>query len=161
MTRKIAMMAAAAFLTVIAGAALAEDDAALRAAAERHIRHPVTQSVMDSVLSLDTTRSHLVAQLRAQGMTLQDDHIEALSQIVQQELDRIRPQMETLMTDAAIETYSLEEMQALNAFYDTEFGASAAAKTGSFMQSFNAGAAPVFRQMLKRVADRIAAELPE
>lgn len=161
MTRKIAMMAAAAFLTVVAGPALAEDRAALKAAVERYVRHPVTQSVLDTVLSLDTTRSHVVNHMQAHGGTLRNDQVEALSLIIQQELDRIRPHMERLMITSATETYSLEEVQALIAFCDTEIGASAMSKSGRFMQIFNAGAGPQFKRLLVRLGERIEAELPE
>ena len=84
MTWKIAIMAAAAFLTAVAGPALADDRAALKAAVERYVTHPVTQSVLDSILSLDTTRSHVVNRMQAHGTTLRSDQIETLTLIIQQ-----------------------------------------------------------------------------
>lgn len=161
MTRKIAIMAAAAFLTAVSGPALADDKAALKAAVERYVRHPVTQSVLDSILSLDTTRSHVVNRMQAHGTTLRSDQIETLTLIIQQELERVRPQMERLMITSANETYSLDEIQALNAFCDTEVGARAMSKAGRFMQIFNAGASPMFKRLLVRLGTRIEAELPE
>ena len=163
MTRKFAALAAAALLSVVvASSTLAgDDDTALKTAVESYIRHPVTQSVLDDMLSLDMTRSHLVTHLQAQGTILRNDQIEVLTRIGQEELHRIRPQLDTLMINALIETYSLEEIQALNDFYETEAGESAMSKSGSFMQSFNAGFAPMFRQALERLGARIKAELPE
>ena len=161
MTRMIAALAAAVFLTALVGPALADDKAALRAAVERYVRHPATQSVLDSILSLDTTRAHVVNRMQAHGTTLGSDQIETLTLIIQQELERVRPQMERLMITSANETYSLDEIQALNAFCDTEVGARAMSKAGRFMQIFNAGASPMFKRLLVRLGTRIEAELLE
>lgn len=161
MTRMIAALAAAVFLTALVGPALADDKAALRAAVERYVRHPATQSVLDSILSLDTTRSHVVNRMQAHGTTLRGDQIETLTLIIQQELERVRPQMERLMITSANETYSLDEIQALNAFCDTEVGARAMSKAGRFMQIFNAGASPMFKRLLVRLGTRIETELLE
>lgn len=161
MTRKIAMMAVAAFLTVVAGPALADDHPALRAAVESYVRHPVTQGTLDDILSIDTLRSALVAQLQARGARLRSDQIEVVSQIAQEEFDRIRPQIETLMTKAAIETYSLEEIQAFNEFLNTDIGARAMAKAGEMMRAFTAGAGPALQQLFERLGARIEAELPK
>ena len=161
MTRMIAALAAAVFLTALVGPALADDKAALKAAVERYVRHPATQSVLDSILSLDTTRSHVVNRMQAHGTTLGSDQIETLTLIIQQELERVRPQMERLMITSANETYSLDEIQALNVFCDTEVGARAMSKAGRFMQFFNAGASPMFKRLLVRLGTRIEAELLE
>ena len=162
MTRKFVALAAAALLSVVASSTLAgDDDPALKAAAESYIQHPVTQQTIDSLWSIDTVRSALVAQSRAQGTELRSDQVEALTRILKEELDRLRPQFETLMTNAVIETYSLEEIQALNEFLDTNVGASAMMKSGTMMRTFNAGAAPLFQQFFERLGARIKAELPE
>ena len=158
MTRMIATLAAAVFLSLVASATLAKDDRDLKAAAESYVRHPVTQRVMDSLLSMDTMRTGLVAQLQARGTELTNDQIEALSRILMEEMDRLRPQLETLMMNAAIETYTLEEIQAFIEFYGSEFGASAMMKAGKMMRSFNAGAAPLFQQLFERLGARIDAE---
>ncbi len=148
-------------LLAAAGPSLARDDAALKAAAEAYVHHPVTQQVIDGMWSGDTMRSFVTALSRAQGANFRRDQTEALTRIVREELDRIRPQVESLMTKAVIETFTLEEVRALNAFYDTEPGASATVKSGKILRSFNAGAAPVLMGMFKRLGERVKAEFPK
>ena len=161
MTRMIAAVAAAAFLSFAASSALAKDDPELRAAAESYIQHPITQGVLDSMSSVETMRSGLVSHLKAEGTTLSSDQIELLSRILQEEFARIRPQFETALTNAAIETYSLKEIQALNEFYSSDVGASAMMKSGMLMRSFNAGAASIPQEFYKRLDARIDAAFPE
>ncbi len=161
MIRKIAALAVTASLLLAVGGALAKDDPELRAAAESYIQHPITQGVLDSVTSVETMRSSLVSHLQAEGTTLSNDQIETLSRILQEEFDRIRPKFETAMTKAVIEIYSLKEIQALNEFYSSDVGASAMMKTGMFMRSFNAGAAPILREFYERLDARIDAIFPE
>ena len=125
------------------------------------MRHPVVQRMFDDMWSIDTMRSALVAQLRAHGKALRDDRVETLTRILNEEVTRIRPQFEVLMTDAVLETYTLDEIRALNGFLDTELGARAMAKTGRTMRSFNARAAPMYRRLTERIGARVKAELAE
>lgn len=159
MSRLSTVLAAGAFLAILGTPALAGDDAALRAAAERHVRHPVMQATLDSVWSLETIRSGIVAQLQAQGISPRSDQIDALTSILREELVRMRPEFETLVTGVVIETYALEELEALNEFYGTEVGASAVAKSGQMLGVFYTRAAPLFRRFGERVGPRIEAEL--
>ena len=161
MTRIISVLVATTFLAVVASSALAKDDLALRAAAESYVRHPVTQSTLDSMISMDTLRSGVVAQLQARNVELTSDQVERVSRILLEELDRLRPQLETLMIEATIETYSLEEVHAIIEFYSSEVGASAMMKIGKMMASFNQGAVPLFRQLFERLGARIGEELSE
>lgn len=161
MIPKIAALAAAAFLTIVASPALAEDDQMLRAAAESYVRHPVTQHAMDSVMSMDTLRPGVVTQLQARGAELSSDQVEVVSQILLEELNRLRPQLETLMIEITIKIYTLEEIQALIEFNGSEYGASTMMKIGEMMRSFTVEATPLFQQLLERLGDRIEAELPQ
>ena len=159
MTRIISALVATTFLAVIASSALAKDDPALIAAAESYVRHPVSQSTLDSIWSMDNLRSGVVAQLQARGVELKSNQVEQVSRILMEELDRLRPQLETLMVKATIETYSLEEVHAFIEFYNSEIGASAMMKVGKMMMSFNQNAVPLFRQLFERLEARIGEEL--
>ena len=160
MTRTIATIVAAAFL-LAAASSLAKDDAALEAAAGAYVRHPAVQQMLDDTWSVDTMRAAIVAQLKAHGTTLRGDQVETLTRIVHEELSRVRPQFETLMTDAVLDTFSLDEIRALNRFLDTELGARAITKTGSMMRSFYARGAPLLGKMSRRIVSRVKAELPQ
>ena len=162
MTRTIAALAAAVLLLAQqAGPSLAKDDAALKAAAETYVRHPVVQKTLDDMWSVDTIRSALVVQLQAGGTKLRDDQVETLTRILHEELNRLRPRFQVLMTNAVMENYALEEIRALNGFLETEVGARAMAKSGSMMRSFNAGAGQTLRGLFERLSARMKAELPK
>ena len=161
MPRTIAAIAASALLLAASAPSFAKDDAALKAAAAAYVRHPVVQQMIDGMWSGETMRSAVVAQMRAHGKTLRDDQIDTLTRIVREDLARVRPQFETLMENAVFETYSLDEIRALNRFIDTGLGARAMAKSGAMMQSFNAAAAPMMRGLFKRMVARIKAEFRE
>ena len=161
MTRMIAALAAAAFLLAAAGPSLARDDAALKSAAAAYVRHPVVQKTMDDIWSVDTMRSALLAQLTARGTKLRNDQLETLTRIVHEELNRVRPQFEAVMTNAVVANYTLGEIRALNRFLNTELGARAMAKTGRTMQFFNASAVPMLRSMFERLGARVKTELPK
>ena len=158
MTRTLAALAALALLATPVRAA---EDAALRAAAEAYVRHPVVQRTIDDMWSGDTMRAMIAAVARAQGLVLRSDQTETLTRILGEEFDRIRPRFETLLADAAVETYSVAELGALTAFYDTELGARATIKSGMVMRSFNARSAPVLRGLFQRLGERIRAEFKE
>lgn len=160
MTRTIAALAAAA-LMLTAGPSLARDDAALKTAAEAYVGHPVVQQMLDDMWSADTMRSALVAQLKARGAKLRNDQVEALTRIVHEELNRIRPQFEAALTSAVVANYTLGEIRALNRFLNTELGARAMAKTARTMQSFNASSVPMLRSMFERLGARVKTELPK
>ena len=160
MTRTIAALAAVLLLAAT-GPSLANDDPAPKAAAEAYVRHPVVQKMLDDMWSVDTIRSALVVQLQAGGTKLRDDQVETLTRILHEELNRLRPRFQVLMTNGVMENYALEEIRALNGFLETEVGARAMAKSGSMMQSFNASAAPMFRSMFERLGARMKAELPK
>ena len=162
MIRNISLMLVAAFLSVVANPAAAEDNPALRTAAENHIRHPVTQHALDGILSIDTLRSHLVFASQASGTQLESDEVEALEALtrsLKEEFDRIRPELETLMVNAAIDTYTLDELQALNEFYDTAAGASAMMKAHIFTQSFSVGVVPLVQQMFTKLNAQSEAQI--
>ena len=158
MIRTFAAAAALTALLAAAGPATGKDPA-LEAAVDAYMRHPVTQRIIDDMWSVDTMRSTLVAQLRARGANLRGDQLDTLTRIVHEELKRVRPAFETLMKDAVLEPYTLEEIGALHRFLETELGGRAMAKSGAMMRSFNAGSAPLLRGMFKRMAARLKAEL--
>ncbi|MCE2482860.1 MAG: DUF2059 domain-containing protein, partial [Alphaproteobacteria bacterium] len=132
-----------------------------KAAVESYIRTPVILRTIADLCSMDALQSALVLQLRASGTKLRGEQVEAVARILKEELDRLRPQLMSLLTKAAIETLSLEEIQALNEFYSTSVGASAIVKTGAMMRSFNADAAPLFQQLFERLGPRIEEEFSE
>lgn len=146
---------------IIGNPAFSKDDPALKASVEAYIQHPVTQQTLDDLLSADTMQSLIAAQLQARNMTLRSDQTEVLTHIVYEEIKRLRPKLETAMADAALETYSLEEIQAFMDFLNTEYGAKAMVKTGKMQRVFSANSSQLLQQLFQRLGTRIDKEIPK
>lgn len=133
-----------------ANIAFAADDG-LREAAERFAALPSQQKMMDDMLSVDAA----MAQLRATLPGAREDEMRAMAEIVNDELQSLRPAMETAMIDAMVEIYTLEEIEAMTEFYSTPVGASVAEKTQPYMASFWARIGPEFTAMQGRLMSRM------
>jgi len=145
----------AAVLAAMASVATAQSADDLRAAATRYVENPVQQQMLDDMLSPEA----MVVQMQTMAPQIPDDALQVFSTIVSEELALIRPALEAAMIEAAIATYSLEEIEALEAFYNTELGASVMGKMQGFMASFMAAIGPEMAQMQGRVAQRVGEAL--
>lgn len=153
MTRT-AIIAAAAF---IAAPALAQEDPTeLQQAAESYVESPALQTALDEILSTDT----FVAQLRASGAQLDEEQIRTIATIIDEEFADVRPDLETAMTSAAADAFTLEELEALNEFYESDQGRSIAEKMQPFMQSFYQDIGPALQETQQDIAMRIQEEMP-
>lgn len=144
-----------ALATAPALPAFAQDTAALREAAERYIRNPVQQRMMDEMLSADA----MVAQMRAMVPQLTEEQAQLVARITSEEMAVLRPDLEAAMIDASVETFTLEEIEALEAFYSTPVGASVMSKMQPFMATAMGMIAPEMQQVQMRIGQRIMTEL--
>ncbi|MCY4181190.1 MAG: hypothetical protein OXD48_13130, partial [Litoreibacter sp.] len=84
-------------------------------AATSFINSPVQQKLLNDMLSPEM----VLAQMQANaGGALNDDQISVLVRIVTEELNAIRPMMEEAMIEGAAEAFTIEEINALNEFYN-------------------------------------------
>jgi hypothetical protein len=134
--------------------ATAQDDA-LRAAVERYITNPVQQQMMDDMLSADA----MVDQMRAFAPQLTEEQLQIVGRISAEELATLRPDLEAAMIEAAIATFTLPEIEALEAFYNTPEGASVMTKMQPFMAQAMGRVGPQMMAVQGRIGQRITTEL--
>jgi uncharacterized protein len=141
-----------AAIALAAAPAFAQDDPRPDAldAARGYVGSPAMQTALDELLSTET----FVAQLRASGIPLDEAQTETLATIVGEEFDEVRPELEEAMTAAAADAFTMEELEALNDFYESEEGRSIATKMSPFMQSFYEEVGPALRRTQESIAMR-------
>lgn len=132
----------------------AQDDA-LRAAVERYINNPVQQRMMDDMFSPDA----MVAQMRAVMPQITEEELQSVAAIAAEELAILRPDLETAMIEAAIAHFTLEEVEALDAFYSTPEGASVMVKMQPFMATAMGLVGPQMMAAQMRIGQRAMEEL--
>ncbi len=135
-------------------AAHAQDDA-LREAVQRYVDSPVQQQMMDEMLSADA----MIAQMRAMMPQLTEEQLEVVGRIGAEEMAALRPELEAAMVTAAVDTFSLEEILALEAFYNTPEGASVMTKMQPFMANTFAMIGPQMQEAQIRIGQRVMTEL--
>jgi hypothetical protein len=134
--------------------ATAQDDA-LRTAVERYVTNPVQQRMLDDMLSADA----MVDQMRAVAPQLTEEQLQIVARISAEEMAVLRPDLETAMIEAAITTFTLAEIEALEAFYATPEGASVMAKMQPFMAQAMGRVGPQMMQVQARIGQRVMTEL--
>jgi len=138
----------------LSGAAFGQDDA-LRAASERYVKNPVQQKLLDEMLSADA----IVVQIRAMLPQLSEQQIQMVGQIASEEISTVRPALEGAMIDAAAQTFTLQEIVALEEFYSTPEGASVMRKMQPYMAEAMGMVAEPLQQAQVRIAQRIQKEI--
>jgi len=82
-----------------------------------------------------------------------------LLEVSWEEMEQIRPKMETLMITAATQTFEMDELQALKDFLDSDAGARAMLKTGEFTHFVHANAGSMIQELNERISTRVEMEL--
>ncbi|WP_300038382.1 DUF2059 domain-containing protein [uncultured Roseobacter sp.] len=142
------------FIVAFAGMASAQDAAQLQAA-KGFVDSAGQQAVLDKMLSVERVLSQT-------GLTpdkIPDGKEPVIREIIAEELGQIRPALEKEMSETAAEVYTAEEIAALTAFYNSDAGASAVAKTELFQTLTLRSFGPTFREARQRMAERLQAEL--
>lgn len=132
--------------------ALAQDAARLEAA-QAYAETPVQKKLMADMLSPEA----IVTQLRATGMP--EELIDQASVIVSEEVLAIQGEIVSAMVTGMAESFSLEEIQALTAFYSSPIGASAMSKMQPFMAQTMQTMGPALQKMQSRLQQRLQKEL--
>lgn len=139
----------------VLGTAASAQDPALIDAARSYVKHPVQQNVIDDLFSPEG----IMMQLESVTGAIPQDSRAKIAQIISEEMNAVRPQLEQSMIAAAAENFTMEEITALNAFYATGPGASAMSKMQSYMQSAMRPLGPVLQQAQENLFRRLQAEL--
>ena len=145
--------AAAFALLVLTSTARAQDD--VHDAAERYIRLPAIQQVLDFVLG----PTFLQSILATAGGRVDAGNRDQVIAIATEEMARTRPLMEDAMVEAAAGVFTLAELEAMIAFYGSEVGASTLVKTQAFSQAYMAAFANGLRELQITVENRIQLEV--
>lgn len=151
--RLLTIVVTAGFL---ATSAMAQDKALIDAATG-YVNSPTQQKLLDDMLSPEG----LMAQMGLAGPDIPQDRKERLALIVAEELSTIRTPMLDAMIQGMAATFTLEEIEALRAFYESPVGASAMAKMNPFMAKTMSDLGPAFQVMQQRLAERIQAEMSQ
>ena len=138
-------------LCLVAVPAVAQDDmAAKMEAARAYVATEAQQTVIRQVASPEV----IAAQLSAQFPNFTQDQVSQLSQIASEELGPMMKEMEQVMVESVAETFSLDEIEAITAFYETPEGLALANKTGPLMQAVFAKVGPQMQAAQQRIAQR-------
>ena len=136
---------------VLAATPVLAQDASRDDAARTYVESIAMQSALDQqLLSTDA----YISQVQAGGVQLDAEGARTLTDIVDEEFTDVRPGLQEALTAAAAETFTIEELDALNTFYGSEAGKSVAAKMAPFMQDFYASIAPTLRDTQEQIATR-------
>lgn len=155
MTKLLRQAALAACVCWMTSPALAQD-VTLVAAAEAYISSPSQQNMIDRLLSPDSIR----AQISNARPDIPVDLLVEVGKIASEELNAVRPQLEKAMVDAAVETFTLAEIEALDAFYRTPEGQSVLVKNATFMQTAMNSIAPEMRDVQQEIFTRVQKLIP-
>ena len=151
MTRKLlAGLACALMLSAAPGFAL---DQARTEAAERYAALPAVQAMMDDMLSARSLAGQIMNSVPG-GTEISDTQLSRLSAVLADVLMDLRPELETTMITNTAALFTLDEILALTAFYDSEHGAAIMAKMQPFMQETMSHLSP-------KIMSRVQAVTPE
>ena len=153
---RTALPLACALALMVAAPSSAQDDD-LRAAVERYVDSPVQQRMMDEMLSAEA----MISQMASMMPQLTDEQLEVVGRIGAEEMAALRPAMETAMVEAAIETFTLPEILALEAFYETPEGAAVMTKMQPFMATTFSMIGPEMQEAQMRIGQRVMTELSQ
>ncbi|MEL6680585.1 MAG: DUF2059 domain-containing protein [Pseudomonadota bacterium] len=123
-----------------------------RAAAIAYVESPSQQRMLDDMLSRDAVVSQMRAMLPED---VPEDDLDEIIDIVTEEVASAREEMEEAMIIAAIDTFTVEEIRALDRFYRTPVGGRIAAKQQPFQEAFLEFLRPVIQDMQSEISTRV------
>lgn len=141
-------------LVFMASTAFAQDAERVDAATA-YVNSKGQQELMDDMLSPEG----VMAQMGLVGDRVPEGKQEALALIVSEELAVLRPVMEEAMINGMAATFTLEEIEALTEFYESDVGASAIQKMNPFMARTMQQIGPQFQEMQTNLARRLQEEM--
>ncbi len=116
-------------------------DPALTAAAEAYVAGEAQQALIDALISPEA----ILAQIEAATPDLPPQLTETVARIASEEMAALRPRLEAAMIESATETFSLDEIRALSAFFGTPEGRGILLKMQPFIEDAMARVSPDIR----------------
>ncbi len=153
--RRFALVAA--FAIGFASPLVAQDTTEL---AQQYAELPAVQAMFTSMFTPEV----LGAQFRAgipPEVQLTDDQVARIGAKLAGMLNGLKPELTDMMVSGMAENFSSEELQALIAFYSSEYGASAMTKMQPFYQGVMAQLSPLIAERQTAVMPDIMAILQE
>ncbi len=124
------------------------------ALAERYLTLPAIKRMNDQLYGGNVLDSMLGMQT-----DLPEEVKATMARILKEEFARIRPDLDAVMIRTAAETFTIPELEAMIAFYETPEGESVAAKTAPFatktFENFSEGLAEFQQTVVKRLMEEL------
>ena len=153
--RRAITAAAAALLMTSAFAAAQTPEMAARA----YVETPGVAAMLDLMMSADGLTETVRPAMLAQG--LPPEIVDRILPIMADEMSAIGDELTEMMVIAVAEHFTVEEIEALTAFYSTPIGTSVLAKSQPMMTSFMARALPAQQAALQRAMRRVQEEMQQ
>lgn len=128
------------FTVFFAGSALAQDKDLLDAA-RAYVATDVQQTQLNNALPVDG----LLSQLDTRGENLDPAQLQELKDTVKAEMTTLRETMESTMVEQLTKSFTVAELNALIAFYETADGASATLKLPLFVAATQQQMQPAYQ----------------
>lgn len=148
LVRPTTLAVAIAFAVFSAPANAQEDE--LRTAAESYVNSPAQQQMIDGLLDPES----IMGQIRSARPDVPKEVVESIGQIASEELTTLKPQLEEAMVEAAVQTFTLDEIKAVDAFYRSPEGQAILAKSQDFMQAAMTEIGPKIQAAQQNIAAR-------
>lgn len=158
----IARLASAFALSAALALPAAAQDAApdAQALAEQYVALPGVQQMMTDMFSPEAVMAQMMAAMPPDA-TLTQDQQDRIGALMSERLGALRPSMEAAMVSASAQTFTPEELQAMNDFYGSEVGASILAKTQPMMAQVMGQIGPEMQAAQQAVIPEVMAIMQE
>jgi hypothetical protein len=151
--RSMRLAIATAVCLSFAPAVQAQDTMAL---AEEYVQMPEVQQMITEMFGAEAMAAQFKVSLPP-GMPLTDDQALRIGTLMSGVMNKMRPRIETLMTEASAKHFSVEELQALIDFYKSEHGASVMLKMQPYMQDVMGSMMPEMMTAMGEIGPQINA----
>ncbi len=149
-------MRALAFATALALSPLAATAQSVEELARDYAALPAVQEMMSAMFSPEASAAQIAATLPP-GMELTEQQLTDLGTLLSEELIDFQPRLEVLMIEGMINTFTVEEMQAMIEFYSSDVGRSILVQTQPMFTSIMTQLAPEMQaRMMGRQNDIMA-----
>ncbi|MFN0262361.1 DUF2059 domain-containing protein [Tepidamorphus sp. 3E244] len=152
-------MASIALAPIASGSLAQAQDAERMAAAQKYLETPTVQKMMSDMLSPQYVSAMLQQMQVSANVT--DEQRDKLAKILSEEFAKIRPQMERVMLESTAANFTVNEIEALTAFYSSEEGAAIAEKMQPYMAQAMQQIIPLMQSMQQSFIQRVQAEMGE
>ncbi len=128
--------------------------------AEQYVYMPEVQAMIDDMFSPQSMAAQFASSLPA-SVPVTEDQLTRIGVVLSDAMKDIRPRLEELMISGSTSTFSVEELQALIAFYQSEHGAAIMTKMQPFMTGMMAELGPEMITVQQTITPKLMEILQE